>query len=104
MAGAEKLPERVSIAFEDRFGVRPLEGYGCTECFPAITVNTRDFRAAPGSECHEGISESAREDCRGLRDGWYNTGDIAMVDEDGVLRITDRLTRFTKSGEKCSPY
>jgi acyl-[acyl-carrier-protein]-phospholipid O-acyltransferase/long-chain-fatty-acid--[acyl-carrier-protein] ligase len=26
MAGAEKLPERVSVAFEDQFGIRPLEG------------------------------------------------------------------------------
>src|SRR5882762_10041604 len=32
MAGAEKLPERVAVAFEDHFGIRPLEGYGCTEC------------------------------------------------------------------------
>ena len=40
MAGAEKLPERISQAFEDRFGIRPLEGYGCTECSPAVTVNT----------------------------------------------------------------
>lgn len=46
LAGAEKLPERVSAAFEDRFGIRPMEGYGTTECAPAITVNTRDFRAA----------------------------------------------------------
>lgn len=38
MAGAEKLPERVSVAFEDRFGIRPLEGYGCTECSPALSV------------------------------------------------------------------
>src|SRR5205085_367607 len=46
MAGAEKLPERISQAFEDHFGIRPQEGYGCTECSPAVTVNTRDFRAA----------------------------------------------------------
>ena len=46
LAGAEKLPERVSDAFEDRFGIRPMEGYGSTECAPAITVNTRDYRAA----------------------------------------------------------
>ncbi len=46
MTGAEKLPERLAQAFEDRFGVRPMEGYGCTECSPAVTVNTRDFRAA----------------------------------------------------------
>jgi len=47
MVGAEKLPERLALAFEDRFGIRPLEGYGATECAPAVAVNTRDFRA-PG--------------------------------------------------------
>jgi acyl-[acyl-carrier-protein]-phospholipid O-acyltransferase / long-chain-fatty-acid--[acyl-carrier-protein] ligase len=35
LAGAEKLPERLATAFEDRFGIRPLERYGCTECGPA---------------------------------------------------------------------
>ena len=47
VAGAEKLPERLAVAFEDRFGIRPLEGYGTTECSPVVSVNTRDFRA-PG--------------------------------------------------------
>ncbi len=46
MVGAEKLQERTARAFEDKFGIRPLEAYGCTECSPAVTVNTNDFRAA----------------------------------------------------------
>ena len=47
LAGAEKLSDRLATAFEEKFGLRPLEGYGCTECAPAVTVNTRDFRG-PG--------------------------------------------------------
>ena len=46
MTGAEKLPERLAAAFEEKFGIRPLEGYGCTECGPAVAVNTDDFRSA----------------------------------------------------------
>lgn len=46
ICGAEKLPERLADAFEERFGIRPYEGYGCTECSPAVTINTRDYRAA----------------------------------------------------------
>ena len=48
IAGADKLPDAISRAFEDTFGIRPLEGYGVTECSPVIAVNAPDFRA-PGS-------------------------------------------------------
>ena len=46
MTGAEKLPDRLATAFDEHFGIRPLEGYGCSECSPAVTVNTLDYRAA----------------------------------------------------------
>jgi acyl-[acyl-carrier-protein]-phospholipid O-acyltransferase / long-chain-fatty-acid--[acyl-carrier-protein] ligase len=146
MAGAEKLPERISQAFEDQFGIRPLEGYGCTECSPAVAVNTHGFRAAffrqvgakrgtighplpgmgvrivdpetrqrlpvnqpgllfvRGPNVMQGYLNRPEKTAEVLIDGWYNTGDIAVMDEDGFLRITDRLSRFSKIGGEMVPH
>ena len=39
VTGAEKLPQNLADAFEEKFGVRPMEGYGLTETSPATNVN-----------------------------------------------------------------
>jgi acyl-[acyl-carrier-protein]-phospholipid O-acyltransferase/long-chain-fatty-acid--[acyl-carrier-protein] ligase len=149
MTGAEKLPDRLATAFEEHFGLRPMEGYGCTECAPVVAVNTPDFRSAGfhqvgvkrgkighplpgvcvrvvdvenpsagtplplgqpglllvrGPNVMQGYLGQPDKTAEVLRDGWYTTGDVAALDEDGFLQITDRLSRFSKIGGEMVPH
>jgi acyl-[acyl-carrier-protein]-phospholipid O-acyltransferase/long-chain-fatty-acid--[acyl-carrier-protein] ligase len=39
-----------------------------------------------------------------IRDGWYETGDVAKIDNDGFIFITGRQSRFSKIGGEMVPH
>lgn len=134
VAGAERLKEEVRRSWQDRFGIRILEGYGITECAPVVAVNVPMAcqngtvgQLLPGLEYQleavPGVTDGGTLLLRGpnlLRgyllfdqpgvlqqppghDGWYNTGDIVEVDDEGYVHIRGRLKRFAKiAGEMVS--
>lgn len=127
IAAGEKVHPETFREWSDTFGIRILEGYGATECSPAISANVplacrvgSAGRFLPGIEWYlapvDGIKEGGRLWVRGPNvmlgylghtganpesgslAGWYDTGDIVRVDGDGYLHVIGRLKRFAKIG------
>lgn len=127
VTGAEKLKDETRRVYSEKYGVRVLEGYGATETAPVISVNTL-MQNRPGTvgrllpgiqyrlEPMPGVDEGGRLQVRGpnvmrgylladkpgvlqpISDGWYDTGDIVKVDEEGYVTILGRAKRFAKIG------
>lgn len=146
VCGAEKLAPRVRDAFQGRFGVEPLEGYGTTECAPGVSVNAPDLLSpgfhvklarrgtigrafcgqkmrvvdpdtevelplgtpgllqVKGPNIMKGYLHLEEKTASVLKDGWYSTGDIAAIDFEGFVQITDRLARFSKIAGEMVPH
>lgn len=81
VVGAEKLTEDVARLCVNKFGIRPLEGYGATECSPVIAVNTPFAnRAGSVGELLPGI-EAKITPVPGIEDGGllHVRGDSIML-------------------------
>lgn len=108
-------------------GIRILEGYGLTETSPVLALNTPVAyrmgsvgRPLPNVLCRiaedgellvkgpnvfAGYWQKPQETAASFEDGWFKTGDITRLDEDGFLYVTDRKKDLLKTsgGKMIAP-
>jgi long-chain acyl-CoA synthetase len=127
ISGGAPLAQEIA-EFLDVFGIRILEGYGLTECTTAATINTPEcYRfgtvgpALPGFELRlaedgellirsETIFAGYYKDQEATAavldaEGWLRSGDVAEIDADGFVHITDRKKDIlvTAGGKNVAP-
>lgn len=122
VSGGAALPTEIALAFAGA-GITILQGYGLTETSPVVAVNHLDDNrfgtigpAIPGIKVKtaedgellvqgeivmQGYYKNAEETEKALArhdDGiWFHTGDIATIDDEGFIRITDRKKDLIKT-------
>jgi long-chain acyl-CoA synthetase len=127
VSGGAPLGERLGHFYRG-IGLTVLEGYGLTETTAALTANVPDgvkigtvgrpfpgttvrvaddgelvFRGGQVFAGYWGNEEATRETLG--RDGWFHTGDVGEVDDEGFVRITGRKKEIlvTAGGKNVAP-
>ena len=72
--------------------------------FAPLPPNTEGLLLVKGSNRMLGYLDQPDRTAQAFHDGWYITGDIALLDDEGFLRITDRLSRFSKIAGEMVPH
>ncbi len=127
VCGAERVKDETRQMVRRKFNIEILEGYGATEAAPVVSANSIELNK-PGTVGRlmddmeydlvpvDGIEEGGKLRIRGpnvmlgymrasapgvvetLSDGWHDTGDIVVIDDDECIRIMGRVKRFAKIG------
>ncbi|MFH1777317.1 MAG: AMP-binding protein [Candidatus Omnitrophota bacterium] len=74
------------------------------DTFEILPYDKEGLLLIKGPNVMKGYLNNPQKTDEVIKDGWYITGDIAMIDEDGFIKITDRLSRFSKIGGEMVPH
>ena len=126
ISGGAPLGERLGHFYRGA-GIRVLEGYGLTETTAPATVNLPERTkigtvgpALPGTalriaadgeveikgvQVFRGYHDNPQATDEAVHDGWFRTGDLGTIDDEGFLRITGRKKEIivTAGGKNVAP-